>query len=152
MLRITKLVDHAILVLFSLSSYEGFASASDVSSRVGLTYSMSCKLLKLLLCRGFVTSSRGKLGGYKLACNLECISLYDMIESIEGDIFINDCKRECGLSDCCGFKKAWNAVNLVMHEILKKFNILSMHDSSKNFMKQIDEILLAIKNVNGVDA
>ena len=81
MLRISRLTDYGTLVLAHLSSHEGApTSASDVASATGIALPTVSKLLKLLAKAQLVHSTRGALGGYRLARRATEISAADIIE------------------------------------------------------------------------
>ncbi|MBI5683204.1 MAG: Rrf2 family transcriptional regulator [Deltaproteobacteria bacterium] len=60
--------------------------------------------------RGFIKSYRGPGGGFLLAQSLSKITLLDIIEAMEGGIFLNDClikKGFCPRDEVCPVHDVW---------------------------------------------
>ena len=66
-----------------------------------IPYQYAYKILKKLEKGGFVTSIRGRGGGYLLKKALSEYSLYDVATSIEEDLFLFECLHK---KDVCPFK------------------------------------------------
>ncbi len=92
MIRISKKVDYAIIILAHLARNTGTASsAREIASRHKVSYALVANLLKTLAATGLVTSERGMRGGYRIAKPAHEISLDELIEIIEGPYRFADC-------------------------------------------------------------
>ncbi len=122
MLRISRLTDYGTLVLAHLSAESGrHVSAADVASAMGIAVPTVSKLLKLLAKAGLVTSTRGAQGGYQLARDASAISAADIIDALEGPVYITECSADdsqCDLEDVCNVGGAWQRINVAIRRAL----------------------------------
>ena len=120
MLRVTKLTDYATVVLTVLASEpDVVASAAGLAERAGLEAPTVAKLLKPLAQAGLVEAFRGANGGYRLARPAQDISLFEIVEAMEGPLAMTECSLdhgECGISDQCGVRANWRRINDVVAE------------------------------------
>ena len=75
------------------------------------------KLLQTLSKKGFVMSTRGPDGGFVLAKSPERINVLEVIEAVEGPIYLNDCLIQagrCKMDTVCPVHDVW-------HEAQKRF-------------------------------
>src|SRR3546814_1246562 len=103
MLRVTKLTDYATVVLTVLASEpDVVASAAGLAERAGLEAPTVAKLLKPLAQAGLVEAFRGANGGYRLARPAAGISLFELVEAMEGPLGLTECSvhvGRCGIED-----------------------------------------------------
>lgn len=118
MFRFTRKVDYSLLLLSELSLSEG-QSARTLADRYHLSQSLVANLLKLLVRTGFVTSIRGKSGGYILARPQNTISLAEVIEHIDGAYSLVDCLDASGEKSCDCHDKA---ISRTGHELALQDN------------------------------
>ncbi|MDC7693469.1 Rrf2 family transcriptional regulator [Asticcacaulis sp. DXS10W] len=98
---------HAVLWL--LSEHPKRASSRDLADMQGLPAAMLAKVMQKLEKAGIVSSSGGITGGYELARLASDISVGDVVDAIEGDRRLFDCKevrRGCILFG--GHPPAWS--------------------------------------------
>ena len=134
MLRISRLTDYGTLVLAYLSSHEAVAtSASDVASATGIALPTVSKLLKLLAKADLVHSTRGALGGYRLARLATEISAADIIDALEGPVHITECSAEdnsCDFEAVCNVGGAWQRINVAIREALGEINLRDLQKTN----------------------
>lgn len=99
MTLINKDADYAIKALVEIAGRRGdVASAAGLTGPLGLPWPYLRKILQTLGRGGFVSSSRGKRGGFVLARPARAIRLADVIAAFQGPVKIHDClfaKRLC---------------------------------------------------------
>jgi Rrf2 family protein len=109
-------------------------SASHVSNDTKLPEPTVQKVLKLMASKKIITAQRGAGGGYLLPLSLSCISVYDLVEAIEGPIEMapceNDTDQTCELARLFAPKKRWNKVNLAIKHTLDKIRISELVTSA----------------------
>lgn len=87
--------DYAIRILCYLYEHGNrLSTAAHLSEKLGITYLYFMKLTGVLKQAGLIQSVQGCNGGYQLARNAEKVSVYDVVQVIEGDIKINRCLEE----------------------------------------------------------
>ena len=122
MLRISRLTDYGTLVLAHLSAdTDRPESASDVAAATGIALPTVSKLLKLLAKAGLVISTRGAQGGYRLARDARRISAADIIDALEGPVYITECSADdsqCDLEHVCNVGGTWQRINVAIRRAL----------------------------------
>ena len=92
MLSLTKKTDYALIALGHLAANPGrTVSAREVAERYLMPGALVMNILKDLHHGRFLASTRGTKGGYRLSCDLEAASLYDLITLLEGPIRLAEC-------------------------------------------------------------
>ncbi len=87
MLRVTKLTDYATVVLTVLAARPGeVLSATELAEFTGLEPPTVSKVLKPLAQAGLVEGLRGVRGGYRLTRPAIEISLFEVVEAMEGPL------------------------------------------------------------------
>lgn len=79
------------------------------------------KIIPLLAKAGILYSKRGTKGGIELANPAENITFLDVIEAVEGKIFLNKCLMSpemCDKSPWCAANLVWNEAQDKMKEVL----------------------------------
>ena len=84
MLRLSKKVDYAIILLSHLGAASGPISAQEMSSHYRLPQPMIANILKQLAASQLVESTRGVQGGYVLQRQTDQISLAEIVRVIDG--------------------------------------------------------------------
>lgn len=130
MLRITKLTDYATLLLACLSKApQRIHSASELAELARLELSTVSKVLKPLSHAGLVEAFRGSQGGYRLAKPAAQISLFAVVEAMEGRLGMTECSGEhshCEHEPHCGIQGHWQKVNAVIADALRAVNIAEL--------------------------
>src|SRR5277367_1733383 len=123
MLRMGKLTDYATVVLASLAQEPArHRNAAELAERTRLTRPTVSKVLKGLQRAGLVVSSRGSLGGYRLARCPEEITAAQILDAFEGPIAITECSgasSQCGIERQCRVGGAWQRVNAAIRRALE---------------------------------
>lgn len=82
---------------------------------------------------GLITSRRGKSGGIRSAKAPETITLLDVIEAVEGPIFLNKClvgPMSCARSVWCEAHLVWGEAQEKMKEVLRSKSIAELAQCS----------------------
>ncbi len=111
MLRISKKLDYALIVLVHLASVKRgqLLSARDIAESYGLPLPITAGILKTLAKNEIVKSIRGVRGGYALSIVPREFTLSQIVEAIEGPLEIADCihvknsrrHKDCDYVGCC---------------------------------------------------
>ena len=111
---ITKETDYALRILRSLSEGGSF-TVGELTEKEQLPREFAYKILKKLEKAGMVQIIRGAKGGCFLDCDLDEVSLFDVIHSIETKTKISAC-MDPGYD--CNWRKE-NNTNCMIHGRLK---------------------------------
>lgn len=90
-MRITLESDYALRIVDSLARHSDVVDAKTLSSDTSVTLRFTLKILHKLVLGKIVKSYKGVGGGYKLLLSPSEITLRDIIELIDGPIFISRC-------------------------------------------------------------
>jgi Rrf2 family protein len=78
---------------------------------------------------GIVKSARGSKGGYSLAKPPSEICLFDIVETLEGPLYLVDCikdSKRCRRSSSCVTRDIWSEVSEALHRVLKSITLDEM--------------------------
>ena len=133
MLKLTKKADYALMAMKHLAerSSQGSLSAKDVADAYGIPSEALAKILQKLVKAGLLQSQRGTNGGYMLARAAHTISAFEVIQAIDGPLFITSCitvRGECGQSDRCNIREPLRKVNESIESVLKRIKISHMRE------------------------
>ena len=130
MLRISKMADYGTSVLSAMAGEPGSTfSAAELAQFTRLPLPSVSKLLKILLREGLVISSRGALGGYRLARPAAQISTVDILTALDGPLGVTECsvgEGLCRLENNCRERAQWQLVNRAMLDALSGITLQQM--------------------------
>jgi Rrf2 family protein len=135
MLKLTKKADYALMAMKHLADSAnagtGSASAKDVADAFGIPPEALAKILQRLAKAGLLHSHHGTNGGYRLARAAHTISAFEVIQAIDGPLFITSCvtvRGECGQSERCNIREPLRKVNESIEAVLKRIKISHMRE------------------------
>lgn len=146
-MRVTQEADYAIRMCCALDEADGMLDTGTLSSRVSITKSIALKVLRKLKTAGIVSSYKGADGGYELACAPDKLSVLEVIEAIDGKIYISKCLDDCHYCSLNGFNKtcckvhiAFTAINQAVTERLSAVTIRNITDNDVSSLDIIEKL------------
>lgn len=127
-MKITKEADYALRVVHYLSTFE-FGEKKEaklIAESEGIPLRFLLKLLRKLNSAGITISYRGVNGGYALNRIPKEISFRDVIEAIDGPIYVNKCMED--------------AVHCNVNRVGRCAVHTALGDVQKNLRDQLDNI------------
>jgi Rrf2 family protein len=123
MLGISRQTDYAVRVVLHLACQDPGAQVSiaAISESRGLPMPFVRRLIKPLLTRGILVSSRGSSGGIRLARPAGEITLLEVVSAMEGGLALNLCvddDRGCPLAAGCPVHSVWDGATRVLERHL----------------------------------
>ncbi|MEK6649864.1 MAG: Rrf2 family transcriptional regulator [Bacteroidota bacterium] len=109
-------------------------SSKDLTRRLGVPYHFLGKILQSLARKGLLTSQKGSAGGFALALPPEEITLFHIVESIDGVDFTNQCVLgfpECSGKNPCAVHHQWADMRESIYQMLVRKNIGEMARETK---------------------
>ncbi|MBE6480622.1 MAG: RrF2 family transcriptional regulator [Olsenella sp.] len=91
---------YALRVMADLANHEGWVSLGDIAERQGISRKYLEQVMALLLKAGYVESTRGKSGGYRLAQPAEEYTLGNILRAVEGTLAPVAC-LDCTSGEIC---------------------------------------------------
>lgn len=132
-MNITQETDYALRVIAYLSTLEPgtIEKANSISEKEKVPERFLFKILRKLRKAGIVKSYMGVNGGYSLNKDPKEISVKDVIEAIDGPIYLNRCLNDPKMcnknaSDICLVHRALGDVQLRLLEELDNINFKEM--------------------------
>jgi Rrf2 family protein len=136
-LKLTKKADYALMAMKHLAEHPSAdsRSAKDVADAYGIPPEALAKILQRLAKAGLLLSQHGTNGGYTLARAAHTISAFEVIQAIDGPLFITSCvtvRGECGQSDRCNIREPLRKVNESIEAVLKRIKISHMREEPES--------------------
>jgi FeS assembly SUF system regulator len=130
MLRISKMTDYATVILarLALAPQRQF-TAAQLAEQTHLAQPTVSKVLKLLLRRGLLHSTRGLHGGYRLARPAAEITAAQILDALEGPVALIECARHvhhCSIESTCGVGRAWQRVSVALRRVLEEITLVEL--------------------------
>ena len=89
---LTKECDYAIRVVRELADGE-IKTTKTICDNEQIPVPFAYKILKKLENAGIISAHRGAAGGYRLAKKPDQISLFDIVNTVDENLFINECLK-----------------------------------------------------------
>lgn len=123
MLQLTKEGEYAVRALLYLASQPDgkHCLINDIAEAQEVPRNYLSKIMQHLARAGFVKSRRGSKGGFLLARPADEITMRQVIEAVEGPIFLNVClirEGECHRDDLCPVHPVWKEAQRRLFEVL----------------------------------
>lgn len=136
MLKLTKKADYALMAMKHLAEHASGTSrsAKDVADAFGIPPEALAKILQRLAKAGLLHSQHGINGGYVLARPAHTISAFEVIQAIDGPLFITSCvtqRGECDQTDRCNIREPLRKVNESIEAVLRRIKISHMREEAE---------------------
>jgi Rrf2 family protein len=123
-LRISRKIEYGLRAMIFLASVpEGpVVPFREIARRMDVPEEFLAKILKTLVQKKLVASTRGANGGYRLTKPPSQISFLDVIEAVEGPVAVNVCQDphgSCKLSPACTMYGVWKLGQERMLEVYR---------------------------------
>ena len=129
-MRLSTKVRYAVRAMIELAAnYEKTAiQLSDVAEKQNISVKYLEQVMSPLRVKGYVRTQKGSRGGYHLAVNPKEISLYEIIESIEGSLAPVSCvdDNSCERSDKCVSREVWLQLKNVLSRELQSHTLADL--------------------------
>jgi Rrf2 family protein len=137
MLKLTKKSDYGLIAMKHLAEqgHQGACSAKDVAEAYGLPLEALAKILQRLARAKLVAPQRGTNGGYTLARAAGEITAFEVIQAIEGPLFLTSCvtgRGACHRSVRCTVREPLQRISRSIEEVLSHITISEMARDSGN--------------------
>ncbi len=111
-MRLTRAGEYAVRCTLYLSSRDSgqIISRKEISREMGIPGQFLTKIAQQLAKAGILEIVQGAKGGFRLLASPQSLSLLDVIEVIEGELFLNDCvlrPQSCFRSPTCAVHLVW---------------------------------------------
>ena len=118
----------AILYL-ALEQENKRTSIKELADRLDLPYHFVAKILQALRRKGLLISVKGSSGGFALGMPADEISLFRIVDAIDGPALVQDCVLgfpECTRDTPCSLHKKWTEIREQIYNTLAAKNVGEM--------------------------
>ncbi|MDY0083351.1 MAG: Rrf2 family transcriptional regulator [Ignavibacteriaceae bacterium] len=119
-----------LLLRIGKSDSEKGMTIPELSEAEGLSEANVAKILRMLRLAGFVESSRGQTGGYKLTRSAKEILISDVLTSLGGKLYESSfCDLHAGVENICthsidcSIRSLWKTVQTMLDSLLSKITL-----------------------------
>ncbi len=123
----------AVLYL-ALQQEDGMTSIKTLTRKLDIPYHFLAKILQRLTKKGLLRSLKGPTGGFALALPAEQITLFHIIEAVDGAGFMDTCVlgfAECSGRNPCSVHDQWGSMRTSIHAMLVTKSIAQMARETK---------------------
>ena len=121
-------------LMFLAANRDGLCSARNIAEHYGISRNHVVKVVHRLAQLGFITTSKGKGGGIRLAHNPEALKLGDIVLALEPDMELVEC-----------FNRETNTCRVTASCNVKHF----LADANRAFISELNRHTLADAVANG---
>lgn len=130
-MRLTRAGEYGIRCVFYLAGQPGNRTVNrrEIAEKMDIPFQFLGKIGQKLGAAGIIRIEQGVKGGFLLNRSPEQITLLDVIEAIEGEIFLNDCilnPDSCHRSPSCPVHQVWLKARDDLRETLSSSNFADM--------------------------
>lgn len=127
MLKITRKVEYALIALrhMQLKHSEELTSTKEIATRYGVPQQLLAKTLQHMARDGIIEAVQGSAGGYRIAINLDQISMKDFFERLEGPLGMMDCyfDSDCIQMGACNIRVPIQRINDNMRNLFSQMSV-----------------------------
>ena len=111
-MRLTRAGEYGVRCILYLSSkgVGELCNRKQIAAAMGIPGPFLGKIAQQLARAGYIEIVQGAKGGLKLVVSPEKLTLLDVVESVIGEIFLNDCllrPDSCNRSNSCAAHRVW---------------------------------------------
>lgn len=134
------------LVELGMNYEKGPLLLKVISKKQDLSLKYLDHIFTQLKKKGIIKKIKAKKGGYLLNRPPKDITLYDIIEAIEGINRIEclDDPKICKMAGRCGVKFLWGKLNDRINEVLKGITLADFVKEQKKFQEATEPIMFSI--------
>jgi Rrf2 family iron-sulfur cluster assembly transcriptional regulator len=144
MLTISREADYAVRIMVHMaSSTRDRHQAKTLAREQHIPESFLSKILQMLIKQRVVRSFRGVGGGYQLAVDPARLSLYRLVEMVEGPVGLNACVMSgiaCDLVAECAPHDIWVVAQAQLRKTLEAVTIADLAQSASQKRSRITSI------------
>ena len=124
-MRLTRAAEYAIrcIVYLSQQGRGVLASKNDIAERAEIPTHFLAKIAQDLARAGLIDIRQGPKGGFILLKEPRDITLLEVVETMIGEIYLNDCVAKpssCNALTACGVHQVWIRARNQLRETLRK--------------------------------
>lgn len=126
--RINRKMEYALMALQYMAHKNSgdLTTAKQVSETFHSPFDATARVMQVMAQKGILHSEQGVLGGYSIAKDLSQITLFELMEIIQGPLSITACmqdERECDIQDQCNIISPMHFLNQKLNQFYMSINL-----------------------------
>ncbi len=141
--------EYGLRCLLRIAKASNGLTIPEISDMEGLSTALAGKLLRLLRLGGFIDSSRGQSGGYKLSRPANEIIIGDVLAVLGGKLFEeNFCSDHAGIESICthtidcSIRSLWKSVQNLVDSVLDKTTLQDLLGSESEAKVIVNSLIV----------
>lgn len=135
MLRINRQTDYAVRVILALSKKEAGKrfSSSEIGREMLIPPALLQRIVAELASGGFINTQAGRDGGISLAREPKEITLLQVVEHFEGELYLSDCilkPGECPFERKCPVHCQWVRLKNLLRDEMSRITFQQLVEES----------------------
>lgn len=125
--------------VFHLSFYKKVCITGDIATAQQIPVAFLKKIIQSLRISGLVSSAKGKRGGIILNVSPANLSVGEVIEKVEGPIYLNDClvnEGACTRTQVCPLHDVWVQCQQSVQKVLGSYKFSGLVDRYKELIEK----------------
>jgi Rrf2 family iron-sulfur cluster assembly transcriptional regulator len=109
-------------------------SIRDLTKRIQIPHHFLAKILQQLVYKGLLVSQKGPTGGFALARPAKAITLFNIVEAVDGVGFTTNCILgfpECSGKNPCAVHETWGTMRDELKAVFMNKNLAQMAKEMK---------------------
>jgi len=133
-LKLTRAGEYAIRCVLYLSQnyHESVVSRREIAETMEIPVQFLGKIAQQLAHANIMEITQGAKGGYRLLRDPQSISLLEVVEAVDGPIFLNQCvlrPDSCHRSPLCAVHTVWEEARNQLRNVLGNANFAQLSRS-----------------------
>jgi len=130
-MRLTRAGEYAVrCLLYIYKQGVGIVvSKREIAAQMEIPEQFLGKVAQQLSRQGLMEVVQGAKGGYKVSIEPQELTLLDVVEAIDGEIFLNDClvqSETCFREDSCAVHLIWKKARERLRETLQEADFATL--------------------------
>jgi len=130
-MRLTRSGDYAVrcLLYLALDPGRGVVGRKEIAEVMNIPAQYLGKVAQTLARAGLIGIRQGARGGYELARAPGEISLLQVVEAVDGEIFLNDCLHQldvCERRPVCAVHRVWGRARKQLRDMLGGISLAAL--------------------------
>ena len=135
MFKLSRKGEYAIRLILHLAANPAkVCTTSEIAKAQDIPSAFLKKIIQDLRPSGFITSAKGQKGGILLNVPPETITVSDVIQAVEGPLFLNVClvkKGACARDEVCPVHEMWRKCQEAVNGIWMEYNFKEMTERGR---------------------
>jgi Rrf2 family protein len=131
MFKIHRKIKYALISLKYIQArpHDDLTTAKEICVRFKIPFDPTSRVLQIMAQNGILDAEQGAHGGYRLAADLACISIYELSRLVVGPLAVADCctdEQKCDRMTDCVLKAPMASLNARLIKVFKEISISEM--------------------------